>query len=373
MKEHQSCSEKLFYFEHKERVVFRWKTSNTDVNTIDTKIPSKSNCSACKTPLIKDSMHIKAGANDCYLLHGLVCEKCKTLYAPEKLIDEFSKICKNNFPKNIKNYQTLEERKMQAFFESTSEYKKDRNTLCVIETNNGTKYIIVNDLPDNPMKNQLKYTDELARELLAAALREEKNKEFSISGKKGTIRYCQTFNNFESRQIGNNKLRIQKNGGLYDKFRGGECFVDLLFYSPVTRKYEIVRATYNKFDDYCFIDICMWRKFVNNYGNPGFRPNFNSGKYYMNLGALRESSILKDYGYDLTSSQSERQNLLAEMVDLEIVTSKDIIVYLNFFISFQGAKENMFDARRAWEEDCNFIENYKVNPKRFLIAKTSLS
>ena len=85
---------------------------------------------------------------------------------------------------------------------------------------------------------------------------------------------------------------------------------------------------------------------------------------------MRERSILNDYGYKSTLSAQERRAILTEMVDLDIISVSGIIQHLEFFISVPGARDNMYYSRKVWEEDLKFIENYDVNPERFLVARS---
>ena len=55
------------------------------------------------------------------------------------------------------------------------------------------------------------------------------------------------------------------------------------------------------------------------------------------------------------------------MVDLEILTVHQIVKLLSFFISSHPHNKDDF-ARMKWMMDKSFIENYKANPTRFLIA-----
>ena len=84
------------------------------------------------------------------------------------------------------------------------------------------------------------------------------------------------------------------------------------------------------------------------------------------------SSILTEYGYTVAQnvglSSKERHELLAEVIDLEILDSIDIINHLEFCISLHPNEKYVY-ARSKWKEDIGFVENYNFNPDRFLIAE----
>lgn len=363
-------TDKLFYFEHKNEVAFLWKTT---INCIDTKIPRNSFCSSCKSSLIKESMIVKSDNKGYYRLYGLFCPKCRTLYVPENILDKLSEVCKYHFPNNIRNYTHPIQKKRESFISSLTKKELNNGIVMLIETDNGKRFTIV-EKKDSTIPNSitLLYTEEFARELLAAALRPEKESIYKYKEYKGLIVHATPFSYYEDTLIITDKIVIRKGGGLHYKKRGGDSFVDLLFYSPYTKRYEIVCATYNKYDDEYFIDIIVWRRFVKNYGNPGFKPIFSTSVYDWDFSNLKESSILMDYGYSSTLPTKERREILTEMIDLDIVSVRKVLMYLQFFIDVPGAKINMYDSRRAWQSDWEYIKGYKVNPERFLISPHSL-
>ena len=148
-------------------------------------------------------------------------------------------------------------------------------------------------------------------------------------------------------------------------------------YSPFTERYEIVRATYDKKENLCYTDIGLFRKFINTYGSPlktlDFYPYVPGAFDYHKL---RSESILMCYGYNVSEtnnlSDKERHELLAEIVDLEILTVSQVISRLKFFCRLHR-NESYQLARLKWESDINYIENYKVKPERFFTAQIEYS
>lgn len=163
-------------------------------------------------------------------------------------------------------------------------------------------------------------------------------------------------------------IMIKEDGGYRSSVKNSFFeLVDLLFYSPFSQRYEIVQATYNKPEDHYFIDIGIYRKFLNDYGKPPVRLMREDRAFEK----LNEESLLKIYGYTVAQKDdlpsAKRQAILAEIVDIQLLTVSRVVNHLNFCISSHSQEKDIF-ARAKWREDLRFIENYKVNPNRFLIA-----
>ena len=78
------------------------------------------------------------------------------------------------------------------------------------------------------------------------------------------------------------------------------------------------------------------------------------------------------YGYNVSEanklSERERREMLAEIVDLGILTVHQIVNLLDFNCRLHCG-DRYYLARAKWEGDKDFIANYRVNPDRFLIAQ----
>jgi len=185
------------------------------------------------------------------------------------------------------------------------------------------------------------------------------------------------------------QIYLDEDGGYHSKRPSSKhIIVGLLLYSPYTKQYEILKATYNKATGRCYTAPGLYSMFVNKYGNP-FPPIESSngctkkvlfcsgsGKFRSYSDACfsgcRDESVLKSYGYSVAKnagmSNLQRQRLLAEMVDLGIVSNSYIMAMLDWFINMHnGAAYD--DARTKWSMDMQFIREYKANPNRFLILE----
>lgn len=169
------------------------------------------------------------------------------------------------------------------------------------------------------------------------------------------------------------KLILRQGGGNISSLTSGYYeLVDLLLYSPFTKRYELLRATYDKRTGDYYTAPWRFRNFVESYGNPGLNLNFYSeGRVFADFSEYNAESILMAYGYSAAEgvmSEEQRQEILAEIVDLGILSPGRVARFMNFFIrTHPGIRYT--SARQKWENDLRFIDNYRVDRNRFLIAK----
>ena len=254
-----------------------------------------------------------------------------------------------------------------------AEYTSAMLMLIFYEKGIYCNYIIVNDSREADLDNKvLHYSNGKARTLLTIAFipqsriryqAEWKDVKFhSVVYKKG---------NQLTAPIIRKEIIIRKDGGFYEKHKSVSEVVNALLYSPYTGRLELIRTSYDKARNEYYIDPIHLRRFVDSYGNPGIPIRFigsSSGTGYYDL---NDQSILNVYGYNVSQndglSASERQAILTELVDLGIITISDIIRYLDFFIGSHPGDQYYY-ARCKWEDDREFISNYKANPSRFIIG-----
>ncbi len=148
--------------------------------------------------------------------------------------------------------------------------------------------------------------------------------------------------------------------------------VDLLLYSPVTERYEIIRATRNIRERTCFVDIRRCRAFVKEYGNPGLDWNFEKARRFSKgWKDYNTESALRGFGYSVSQKENlsdvERQGLLADFIDLGVRPDSHVVSFLDFLIRSHPTDKDSI-ARAKWNIDKKFVENYKANPSRFLLT-----
>lgn len=171
-------------------------------------------------------------------------------------------------------------------------------------------YIIVNDFREAVPGNRiLHYSSPDARELLTAAFHESRNRKGELGDKQFCVmrsffkRYSQNGNPDDIVPI---TLSIKQGGGLYfPQMSKNLEIVDMLLYSPFTRRYEIIKATHNKDEEYSYVDICLYRSFVKEFGNPKVEVIFeHSFGGRGDWEQLQTESVLKEYGYSVSQADN---------------------------------------------------------------------
>ncbi len=340
-------------------------------------------CPICKTDLyeVYPSFPLlpTRGSNN---VRGYYCKKCNVIF-----VDRKNNIIKEKLPA-ISNYNT---RQLVNRF-TNYKIENDKKILMQISSaevliavrfydNSTCNYIIVTNETETDDKRIVHYLSDVGRELLSAAFAPEREEMGAINGKEymviATINPKNT-NEALSEKLVSSSINIQPKGGFYNPKDKNEI-VDTLVYSLYTNRYEVMRATYDNSLGICYIDISRFREYVKKYGKPSNAPKFLMRDPFKNwsfyetsaFDNLNEESILKQYGYSVGKISGMnarfRQELLSEMVDLEIITVKKVVTLLEFFINSHSSPQ-YFEARSQWKEDLEFIKNYKVNPKRFIIA-----
>ena len=128
----------------------------------------------------------------------------------------------------------------------------------------------------------------------------------------------------------------------------------------------------------CYLGISYFRRFVKYYGKPRVDIIIDESSYKNSdrvmYSELRDKSILKLFGYSVSEKDKLgskfRQSILCDIVDLELMTVKQVVSLLGFFIDTH-TNDKYFYARAKWQEDLNFMTNYRTNPDRFLIFESN--
>ena len=93
----------------------------------------------------------------------------------------------------------------------------------------------------------------------------------------------------------------------------------------------------------------------------------------MNL-KMSDESVLMRYGYNVNTtvnlSSSRRQNILAVLIDYDLISKSQIISLLDFFISQRRNMTNMENAVKKWTEDREFVEYYDPGTYRRVVINS---
>lgn len=251
-------------------------------------------------------------------------------------------------------------------------------SLQMIKTGKKYAFCIVNDRSAQAVSRAVLYYEHwISREILAALIRPEKEGIANINGTELKV-IGGTFSSSLLNKAGTiiKKIEIRQNGG-YAQYgsrdANGNEIVDVLMYSPFTKRYEITKASYDEKNHTYYMDIARFRRFIYEFGNPGIKIWVDTSNRKSNSRFVNEESLLHAYGYNVNQvsalTTTERHQILTDIVDLELMTVKDIVKLLTYNINLHS-QEKYYIARQKWKEDIAFISDYKINPDRFIIART---
>ncbi|MBR4658934.1 MAG: hypothetical protein IKP26_06735 [Clostridia bacterium] len=348
---------------------------------------SMEKCANCGIVLRNGYTKIRSRENKMQRIEGLKCELCGRLYVKDDLnLREL--LLDNHLSKGItlngEDLPRYTEKKERERIRKELDTKMKKISSAIVgirvKENEDTihDYLIVADKEDCTAANKdiLFYESQDAREILTAAFHKSRAHKGEIRG----VRFKVLASQFDSQtqklsRVLINEVIIKKGGGYFtQKTESEEELVHLLLYSPFTKRYEIINATFNNSTKQSYVDYKRYRDFVYKYGNPGL-PIYNAGKTGRGLRGwdkLNAESVLKSFGYsvDQASNKStyERREVLKDLVDMDIMPIYEIVSYLDFFIdTHQNEKYEL--ARAKWEKDKDFISAYKFNKNRFLIVE----
>lgn len=368
-----------------------WKTP-TKIETLDT--PAEV-CPHCSSTVSSSFSLVSVGNNNKAKVPGSECRNCGILFVKR------SKAIKNLLQDNVHAKEmTLNGESIwnYSYQRQKEEQKKKRlkklyEKLDILSRVNGGLMLVVlkgdNEQIDCVITNSKEpqmiqgvivahYSSLLARELLTSVYKSSR----TIKLNEKTYKVVRPYYPSNSRggkqifpmELKPSEMRIQAGGGYAFSIKNNRSeIVDVLLFSPFTHRYEMARATLDHAIGECFMDIGIFRSFVKEYGNPGLQLSFDeSSSFGLSFDELRAESILHAYGYTVSESdaltENERRELLAEIVDLELLTVPYIVHLLDFFVRTHTF-DKYYNARDKWKRDIKYISDYKINTQRFLIVR----
>lgn len=358
-------------------------------------------CPTCGSILHDDYTIIPIDGYGEIKVNGRFCGKCRLLYVPDtktiKLLLKDNMLSKdytfNGRPMWNYTAEAMRRREFQRKCRIEAERdEQSRNILSnfksavvvvVIQLENGhneEKYVIVNDAQEADGKTVLHYKSTGARELLSGAFAQSRQSRGTLHGKSYKVIRTYTNNktgNAVPEEITPRCLYLKRRGGYYSSLMNRQSeIVDVLLFAMISGRYEIIRATYDKVRNQYYTDASYYRDFIYTYGKPDVQLKFENRKSSFEIASeWNEESILKEYGYSVSQQDGltlgERRELLGEIVDLEILPVERVVSLLDFFIRMHP-RDEYTAARYKWENDKKFIQNYRVNPLRFIISSNSI-
>lgn len=355
-------------------------------------------CTHCAERLERYHALIPVGNGMAADIPGSWCRKCDKLYAGDG--DSVRKILKDN--PLAKGY-TLDGEELWDYTNTKRRLKKERKSLEKIRRtaqerldrlseisssevmicvcfDDGLKLDCI--IASNPAEcndtSIFHYSSETGREYLSAAFAQQRKNRGVLHGKPYRVIskiYPPSKYGKMAAHIIPTALNIRPGGGYFRSVGNARSeIVDTLLYSLRSNRYEILRSTLDKTIGECYVDIDLFRDYVKKNGRSAIAPDFGYRSSFSskNFDDLKPESVLKGYGYSVSKtdgiSLSQRRELLAEIVDLEILSVKDVVSLLDFFIRTR-TNSAYAEARYKWQSDKKFIQEYRVNPQRFMIAE----
>ncbi len=100
---------------------------------------------------------------------------------------------------------------------------------------------------------------------------------------------------------------------------------------------------------------------------------YNKYKKEMQFGDLKPQSILHIIGYNVSAvdnfSDLYRQRILSFAIDSGIITKKNAIGYLSFFIKMNEGNPKFDQAVQKWHRDRDFLTGYVTGKNRYVAVK----
>lgn len=306
-----------------------------------------------------------AKENEAFVIHE---EYMELLEEIDELKEEHEsrKIIEDKVKKNFEDeYKEIEE-----IFDK---YNRSSALICLQNSLTGEILALIVAMSTRTLKDNIiviDYRDKETRKLLTDIYKNNKE-DVVYNG----IQY-NVFKHTDSRQI-ISSLELKPLGGLASSIKGQKYpftleLVDILLYSPYSKMYEVCQATCIKASRKCYMDPNLYRRFVKTYGNPGIKLNITSrGSYH--IYGLSEESMLHELGYNVDKKndmgQLERQELLKDIIDMDLMNQDAIIRLLGMLINLNENKSNNALAVMKWKSDFDFVSGYRYNPERFLISR----
>lgn len=228
---------------------------------------------------------------------------------------------------------------------------------------------------ENIGKDVFHYRNLVARKILYSVYREDET--INLVGSQYQILRIFQINRKNKDSLNRmkiSKIVLRKGGGILHGIQQKNIdLLDILLYSPFTGCLEIAHASYDNENNIHYMDSKLFRAFVFKYGNPGI-PIAAYQKGSRDFSTMREESLLHAYGYVVGNrglADAGRHALLSEVLDLKLMTSYSILNLLDLNLTMHPG-EKYAQARADWENDKEFVMEYKVNPERFVVATIGL-
>lgn len=117
-----------------------------------------------------------------------------------------------------------------------------------------------------------------------------------------------------------------------------------------------------------FINYEQLKEYIDRKQIPAFKYSIAKGSF----DSLNEISELMLYGYTVKEGvlrESERQGILAWILDCNLMSKNQIINNIQYKIDYNGKKESNAKAKLRWEDDLAFVAVYRLNTQARIQGK----
>ena len=127
--------------------------------------------------------------------------------------------------------------------------------------------------------------------------------------------------------------------------------------------------------NFYFINYESYKRYADKFGLPFLQ--LTTREHYFSTtndyySQLREQSDLAIYGYNVNQytdmTHCERINLLTDLIDMGLITKAKIINHIEYLLRSRRNEKYRL-ARIKWQEDLEYINDYKINTQRFVWTK----
>lgn len=338
-------------------------------------------CPICGSSLHLDRNYaIKVSKKECAKISGNWCEECSSLFC----VDDFFVRHIHKIRLDVNTY-ILSEKFISGFdFKKTStDFRHIKTALSqyIVSDKNGLKaFTIVSDMEDvDPEHGIISYNNGVAKlldraEMLNTPIVDIQYKEYIIlhikhnnikANIKDVVANNRSFVSSSPALCSDTTVYIYK-GKIQCHFKHHVCeYCAEIPFLNAESSHFFVEYCYDcdkflmKYDDYesYLKEYKFFPANLRYYDNNSEYHDFNRA----------EKSPLYLCGYNVNSKKSlfkfERQNILASLMDYNIMSRRTILDYLEMFVITNKNRENMLAAVGKWEEDRKYVLNYKLDEK----------
>ena len=333
-------------------------------------------CPLCYRRIRMDYVYaVCISKTECIKTQGVMCQHCDAFFSMSyKLFEKLEHIRTSRSQYELRR-DFLGDYDPKEYFKYATEIPSAYRQVTICRPGEYRTYTIVTDDKDCRYKNGvIHYTNEIAREILTAYILNRpavliQGKEYCIVKEKS----CQSSSHSHLPYISPKTIvgiHTGKNGGLFDA-DNDHILVNALAFFPQKNMLIPVTATYDRQRDMYIIDQRVLYRYAEKYGLMLCKYG-RITKKDDRFSELHDESLLHQFGYTVNQadnlSSGERQKILSMVMESRIMTPYEIINLLEFLIRRNGNLPGNLLAKMKWQQDLDYVYDYRIEPKGFVIG-----